>query len=100
TEELAELLDSGVQLEPALRIMETREEKSPIKFTAGFLRQHLREGKSFSGALRLCGTSFSELYINMVAAGETSGALNNILRRQAQYMSIIIDLQRRLMMAL
>ena len=100
TEELAELLDSGVQLEPALRIMETREEKSPLKFTAGFLRQHLREGKSFSGALRLCGDSFSELYINMVAAGEMSGALNNILRRQAQYMCVIIDLQRRLMMAL
>jgi len=100
TEELADLLDSGVQLEPALRIIESRKEQTPIKSTAGFLRQQLREGKSLSQALRMCGSSFSELYVNMVAAGEMAGALNNILRRQAQYMSVIIDLQKRLTMAL
>jgi len=100
TEELADLLDAGLQLEPALRVIEDREEKSPIKSVAASLRQQVREGKSFSHALRDCGGSFSELYVNMVSAGETAGALDNILRRQAQYASVIIDLQKRLMMAL
>lgn len=100
TEELADLLEAGLQLEPALHAMESREEDSPVKLVAGFLRQQLREGKSLSGALQMCGGIFSELYINMVAAGEATGALDSILRRQAQYTGVIIDLQKRVMMAL
>jgi type II secretory pathway component PulF len=100
TEELADLLDAGLQLENALRVIETREEASPIKSVAAYVRQRLREGKSFSAALRECPESFSELYVNMVAAGEAAGALENILRRQAQYTAVIIDLQKRVTMAL
>lgn len=100
TEELADLLESGLQLEPALRVIETREENSPIKPVSAFLRQQIREGKSFSAALRECRGSFSELYVNMVAAGEAGGALESILRRQAQYTAVVIDLQKRVVMAL
>jgi type II secretory pathway component PulF len=100
TEELADLLDAGLQLEPALKVIENRDEKSPITPIAGYVRQRLREGKSFSAALRECPGSFSELYVNMVAAGEAAGALENILRRQAQYAAVIIDLQKRVTMAL
>lgn len=100
TEELADLLDSGLQLEPSLRVIETREEQSSIKPVAAFLRQQIRDGKNFSSALRECRGSFSELYVNMVAAGEAAGALEIILRRQAQYMAVVLDLQKRVTMAL
>lgn len=100
TEELCDLLDAGLQLEPALRIIENREENSPLKPVAAYLRQQIREGRSFSSALRECRGSFSELYVNMVAAGEAAGALASILRRQAQYTAVIIDLQKRVTMAL
>jgi type II secretory pathway component PulF len=100
TEELADLLDAGLQLENALRVIETREEASPIKSVAAYVRQRIREGKSFSAALRECPESFSELYVNMVAAGEAAGALENILRRQAHYTAVVIDLQKRVTMAL
>ncbi len=100
TEELADLLESGLQLEPSLRVIETREEQSAIKPVAAHLRQQIRDGKTFSVALRECRGSFSELYINMVAAGEASGALETILRRQAQYMTVVLDLQKRVTMAL
>lgn len=100
TEELADLLEAGLQLENALRVIETREEASPIKSVAAYLRQRIREGKSFSAALRECPESFSELYVNMVAAGEAAGALENILRRQAHYTAVVIDLQRRVTMAM
>lgn len=100
TEELAELLEAGLQLEPALRIMETRKEGSALKAVAAHLRNLLREGKSFSSALRECPGSFSDLYINMMAAGETAGALPKILRRQAEYLAVVMDLQRRLVSAL
>jgi len=100
TEELSELLDSGLQLEPALRVIESRSEKSALQPVAAYLRQQVRDGVSFSNALRSCGKCFSELFCSMVAAGEVAGALPMILRRQAEYFTIIADLRRRVTMAL
>jgi type II secretory pathway component PulF len=100
TEELAELLEAGLQLEPALRVMENRQEASPLKAVAGHVRHQIREGVSFSAALRSCHRSFSDLYCNMAAAGEAAGALPRILRRQAEFLMVLSDLQRRVTMAL
>lgn len=100
TEELSELLDSGLQLEPALRIIESRREKSPLQPVAAYLRQKVRDGVSFSNALRSCGKCFSELFCSMVAAGEAAGALPHILKRQSEYFAIMADLRRRVTMAL
>jgi len=100
TEELSEMLDSGLQLEPALRVIESRSEKSALQPVAAFLRQQVRDGLSFSNALRSCGKCFSELFCSMVAAGEAAGALPSILKRQAEYFAIMADLRRRVTMAL
>ncbi len=61
-EELAELLEAGLQLEPALRVIETREETSSLKPVAARLRQQIREGRSLSGSMRDSGAGFSELF--------------------------------------
>ncbi len=100
TEEMSELLDSGLQLEPALRTIENRKEKSQLQPVAAYLRQQVRDGVSFSSALRSCGKCFSELFCSMVAAGEAAGALPKILRRQSEYYTIMADLKRRVTMAL
>ncbi|HEY5792188.1 MAG TPA: type II secretion system F family protein [Chthoniobacterales bacterium] len=100
TEELAQLLEAGLQLERALRVIEGRKEKTAIPGIAGFVRQQIREGKRFSSALRNTGGAFSDLYCNMVAAGEAAGALPSILRRQSQYLALISELRRRVVMAL
>ncbi|HEY8900657.1 MAG TPA: type II secretion system F family protein [Chthoniobacterales bacterium] len=100
TEELSELLDSGLQLEPALRVIESRSEKSALQPVAAFLRQQVRDGVSFSNALRSCGKCFSELFCSMVAAGEAAGALPSILKRQAEYFAIMADLRKRVAGAL
>ncbi len=100
TEELSELLEAGLQLEPALKVIEGRKERSPLKAIAAKLRQQVRDGVSFSNALRSCGDSFSDLFCSMVAAGETAGALPKILRRQAEYFAIMTDLRKRITMAL
>ena len=100
TEELSELLEAGLQLEPALRIIAERQEKSALKGIAVFLRRQVRDGISFSQALKNCGRSFSPLYCNMVAAGEAGGALPQILRRQCDYLTMMDELQRRVVSAL
>ncbi len=55
TEELSELLDSGLQLDPALRVMESSKQSLNIAKASAFLRQEVRDGVSFSNALGAAG---------------------------------------------
>src|ERR1700734_3626764 len=100
TEEMSDLLDAGLQLEPALRIMEGRNELSSIKTVASALRQQVREGSSLSSALRLVSPSFGDLFCNLVAAGELSGSLPHLLRRQATFLVTLDDLRKKVVSAL
>lgn len=86
TEELSDLLGAGLALEPALAIMEQREDRTVLKEVAALLRQEIRDGSSFEAALGKVSASFGEIYRGLVAAGEVSGSLGNILRRQAEYL--------------
>ena len=99
TEELADLLDAGLQLEPALRAMGQRQELRGIGEVVAVLRDRVTEGIGFSTALRTASPSFGDLYTNMAAAGEMSGSLAKILRRQAKYLQTMDDLQSRVLQA-
>jgi type II secretory pathway component PulF len=100
TEEMSDLLDAGMQLEPALKIMEGRNELSSIKSVASALRQQVREGNSLSSSLRLVSPSFGDLFCNLVAAGELSGSLPHLLRRQATFLVTMDDLRKKVVSAL
>lgn len=100
TEELAELLEAGLQLEGALKVIEQRQEKSPVKAVAAQLRQQVREGVGFSKALRSCGKSFDPLYCNLVAAGEAGGVLPQILKRQCAHLEMVGELSKKVTSAL
>jgi type II secretory pathway component PulF len=100
TEEMSDLLDAGMQLEPALRVMEGRNELSSIKSVASALRQQVREGNSLSSALRVVSPSFGDLFCNLVAAGELSGSLPELLRRQAVFLVTLDDLRKKVVSAL
>jgi type II secretory pathway component PulF len=100
TEELAELLEAGLKLEGALKVIEQRQEKSGVQPIAARLRQRVRDGVNFSTALQDCGRTFDSLYCNLVAAGEASGALPQILKRQCAYLTLIQDLRSRVVSSL
>ena len=100
TEELADLLDAGVQLEGALRILHERQTNKQIRGVAGILREEIREGAKFSGALKKASPSFDDLYRNLVAAGEASGSLTQILRRLAESQKQLFNLQRKVTSAM
>ena len=100
TDELAELLHSGMQLEPSLQLIENREEKSPVKIVAGLARQKVRDGVSFSDALKAISPDFGDLYCNLVAAGEVSGALTPLLRRQSLHLVAMQELRGKIKLAL
>ncbi len=100
TEELADLLDAGVQLEGALRILHERQTNKSIRTIAGILREEIREGTKFSTALKKASPSFDDLYRNLVAAGEASGSLSEILRRLALSLKQLFGLQQRVTSAM
>jgi len=100
TEELSEMLGAGLQLEPALKSMENREELGSLKDVSRGVRQLVRDGSSFSVALRKVSDSFGPLYCSLAAAGEASGALDTILKRQAHYLKTLQELQSKVTLAL
>jgi type II secretory pathway component PulF len=100
TEELSDMLGGGLQLEPALMAMENRQELGNLKAIAQRLRQDVRDGMNFSSALRRTSAGFDPLYCSLAAAGEASGALDTILRRQAHYLKTLQELQSKFILAL
>ena len=100
TEELADLLDGGLQIDQALRVMEERQDSINVKKIAGILRNEIREGSTISKALKKASPSFDDMYINMTAAGEASGSLPEILRRQAANLSVMHELQSKVTQAM
>jgi len=100
TEELSDMLGAGLQLEPALKAMEGRQELGNLKEVSYKVRQIVRDGGSFSAALRRVSPSFGPLYCSLAAAGEASGALDTILKRQAHYLKTLADLRSRLILAM
>lgn len=100
TEELSDMLSAGLQLEPALKSMENRQELGNLKAVSFKIRQIVRDGVNFSVALKKVSPSFGSLYCSLAAAGEASGALDTILKRQAHYLKTLAELQSRLILAM
>ena len=100
TEQLAHLLAAGMTLDEALAIMERRMQQPALKSLASNLHRSLVDGRSLSQSLLPFPKIFSPLYVNMVAAGEASGALPEILRRLTVHLSDVKALRDRVTQAL
>lgn len=100
TEELSDLLEAGLPLEPALKSMESRGGNARLAAVSKRLRQSVIEGGSFGNALRHASPSFDELYCNLATAGEASGALPAILARQATYLASAAELRNKVVASL
>src|ERR1700690_1902154 len=85
TQQLANLLQAGMPLATALHSMTYLETKGIPSDVSRQLRQEGTEGRSLSDAMAKQPRVFSDLYINMVRAGEQSGAVVEVLRRMADH---------------
>ena len=79
TNQLANLIKSGMPLTVALNSMAHLETKGIPSDVSRQLKQDVMEGKGLSEAMGKQPVIFSNLYINMVKAGEQSGALVDVL---------------------
>ncbi len=100
TEQLAHLLQAGMTLDEGLSILEKRLKQPRVQQLARRLHQALIEGRSFSQALRDFPRIFPPLYVNLVAAGEASGTLPEILLRLVKHLMQAKNLHDRVQQAL
>lgn len=100
TEELSELLEAGLPLEPALASMEERDESGVLKEASARLRRWVTEGEMMYQALPRVSPQFDQLYCNLVKAGEASGSLQTILKQHGTYLKEQMELRARLSQAL
>jgi type II secretory pathway component PulF len=81
TRQLASLVKSRVQLIKALEIINRETQNIKLKEVIFGLIAEVKDGKGFSESLRKYPKYFSRIYVNMIASGEKSGLLENILLR-------------------
>jgi general secretion pathway protein F len=85
TRQLSTLLHAGVTLVEALAALTDQTEKERLKRIISDVKSRVNEGSSLADALAEHGRVFGNLYINMVRAGEASGALDAVLARLADF---------------
>jgi general secretion pathway protein F len=100
TRQLATLVGAGLAMVPALNSLIHQIENPNLKKVISQIRERVKEGSSLSDALREFPRIFSNLYINMVAAGESSGALDIVLLRLADFTENQVKLRNRVLAAL
>jgi len=81
TQELSTLLNSGVPLDRALSITTELTTKAQFRGIVSDILRAIKGGKSLADALAIHPDYFSDLFINMVRAGEASGSLGQIFER-------------------
>jgi len=86
TQELAELLGAGLELDRALGVLIGLKNLGPLKDGLVAVRGHVRDGAVLADALAQEKT-FPKFYVGMVRAGELGGALEPALRRLASYLT-------------
>jgi type II secretory pathway component PulF len=86
TNQLAVMIRAGISLLDSLQSIGEQNENRKFKVIILDLKNRIEAGQSFSQALAEHPQTFSDLYINMVAAAEISGSLSGMLQKLAEYL--------------
>jgi len=85
TQELSTLLNAGVPLDRALAITGELTERASFRYIVLDVLRVLKGGKSLADSLATHPVYFSDLFVNMVRAGEASGALAVVFERLSEF---------------
>ena len=98
--QLSTLVGSGVPIDQSLQVLSQQIENEKLQVVISQLREKVNEGSSLANAMRGHKDIFTELYINMIAAGEASGSLDLVLERLADYTEAQLALKNKVVGAL
>lgn len=83
TRQLSTMISAGVPLLRSLSSLESHAESPALKKVLGKIMKDIEGGSDFGDALDKHPNVFSDVYVNMVRAGESAGILEDILKRLA-----------------
>jgi type IV pilus assembly protein PilC len=95
TRQFATMIDAGLPLVQALEILSTQVENKSFGKVLAQVKIDVESGSTYADALKKHPRVFSELYANMVAAGEAGGILDTILNRLAAYIEKAMKLKKK-----
>ena len=86
TRQFATMINAGLPLVQSLDILSKQTENATLKDVTRSVVFDVEAGNTLADAFRKHPNAFSELYVNMIAAGEHGGILDTILLRLATFM--------------
>jgi len=86
TQEIATLLKAGLPLDRALEVIIHLSENDATQELVKQIREDVRGGATLHAAMEARNGVFSRLYLNMIRAGEASGALAMVMARLTEFM--------------
>jgi type II secretion system protein F len=86
TREMSDLLDAGLPMDRAFSVLLDQADSGPLRHMLNTMQGEIRAGTPLSDALRKFPREFSDLYCNMVRAGEVSGQLSGVMTRLAEFL--------------
>jgi len=89
------MIDAGLPLVQGLEILSEQVENKNLAKNLTVIKADVESGSTYADALRRHPKIFSELYVNMVAAGEAGGILDTILNRLAAYIEKAMKLKKK-----
>jgi type IV pilus assembly protein PilC len=96
TRQFATMINSGLPLVQSLDILAEQTENSALRKTIQEILYDVESGHTLADAMGKHEKIFSELYVNMVAAGEAGGILDTILLRLATFLEKNDALRRKI----
>jgi len=100
TRQFSALISAGLPLEASLVALSEQSEDQKLREILTQVRERVGEGSSLTNALKEHENVFSDLYINIVKAGESSGTLDIVLYRLADFLEKSSALKLRVRSAL
>ncbi|MDD3906163.1 MAG: type II secretion system F family protein [Candidatus Omnitrophica bacterium] len=98
--QLATLLKGGVTLVKGLEIISSETESPKVQAAVSEVAHYIKQGDSFSIAMKKMTHMFSPLFITMVEAGERVGALDVMLTRLSKYLAAQDRLGKKILTAI
>jgi type IV pilus assembly protein PilC len=86
TRQFATMINSGLPLVQSLSILAEQSENQKFKVIITAVLNDIQSGQTLADSMRRHPKVFTDLYVNMIAAGEAGGILDTILNRLAVFL--------------
>ena len=100
TRQFSTMIDAGLPIVQCLSVLSEQSESKVLRRVTAIIARDVEGGATLAEAFRKHPRTFSELYVNMLQAGEAAGILDVVLQRLATYIEKSASLKRKVKSAM